>query len=417
MNVQQQRVLLQGGRVIDIASGIDRVADVLIANGRMEAMGAEARAGAYDSVQDIKGCLVLPAFVDLCASLREGEKQHGSIATETRAALHGGFAHVVLPPNPKLVIDNAAIVAQLHEKTEQAGPVRVYPLGALTKGLDGKQPANMHALTQAGCIAMTNARQGMASDETLLRCLEYAASLDLTVFFYPEEPSLANGCAHDGFTASRLGLPSIPAVAETVALAKQLLLVEETGVKAHFSQLSCKSSVELIRIAKDKGLPVTADVAMHQLHLTDAAIDGFNSLAHVRPPLRSEADRLALCAAVQAGTIDAICSHHQPLNAAAKLAPFPATEPGISALETVLPLGLKLVRDGLLTEDRLWRALTVNPARIAGISAGTLATGGGVIIVDPEAGWNIAPETLVSAGHNTPFVGMLVQGRVQAALL
>ena len=206
-------------------------------------------------------------------------------------------------------------------------------------------------------------------------------------------------------------------IAETVALAKQLLLVEETGVKAHFSQLSCKSSVELIRIAKDKGLPVTADVAMHQLHLTDAAIDGFNSLAHVRPPLRSEADRLALCAAVQDGTIDAICSHHQPLNAAAKLAPFPATEPGISALETVLPLGLRLVRDGLLTEDRLWRALTVNPARIAGISAGTLATGGGVIIVDPEAGWNIAPETLVSAGHNTPFVGMLVQGRVQAVLL
>jgi dihydroorotase len=155
----------------------------------------------------------------------------------------------------------------------------------------------MHALHKSGCIAVSNVREGMNNDETLLRCLEYAASLELTVFFYPEEPSLANGCAHDGFTASRLGLPSIPAVAETVALAKQLLLVEETGVRAHFGQLSCKSSVELIRIAKAKGLAVTADVAMHQLHLTDAAIDGFNSLAHVRPPLRSETDRLALCAA------------------------------------------------------------------------------------------------------------------------
>ncbi len=410
--MNQQRILLHGGRVIDVARSIDRITDVLIENGCVVALGAEARAAEYTQQQTITGCLVLPAFVDLCASLREGEKQHGSIASESKAAAKAGFAHVVLPPNPKLVIDNAAIVAQIQEKSQQAAQVTVYPLGALTKGLEGKQPANMHALTQAGCIALTNARQGMANDETLLRCLEYAASLNLTVFFYPEEPSLANGCAHDGFTASRLGLPSIPRVAETIALAKQLLLVEETGVKAHFSQLSCKGSVELIRIAKAKGLPVTADVAMHQLHLTDAAIDGFNSLAHVRPPLRSEEDRLALCAAVQSGMIDAICSHHQPLNAAAKLAPFPATEAGISALETVLPLGLKLVREGMLTEDVLWRALTINPAKIMGIEAGTLHRGGGVIVVDPEKAWSIAPETLVSFGHNTPFLGMMVQGKV-----
>jgi dihydroorotase len=253
----------------------------------------------------------------------------------------------------------------------------------------------------------------MANDETLLRCLEYAASLNLTVFFYPEEPSLANGCAHDGFIASRLGLPSIPSVAETVALAKQLLLVEETGVRAHFSQLSCKGSVELMRIAKDKGLPVTADVAMHQLHLTDAAIDGFNSLAHVHPPLRSEDDRLALCAGVQSGIIDAICSHHQPLNAAAKLAPFADTEAGISAIETVLPLGLKLVREGVLTEDVLWRALTSNPAKILNISAGDLSTQGGVVVVDVDKTWSVAPEHLVSQGHNTPFLGMTVQGQVR----
>ncbi|PTQ91092.1 dihydroorotase [Agitococcus lubricus] len=417
MQVQQQRTLLVGGRVIDIAANIDRVADVLVDNGRMVAMGAEARAAQVTHVQEIHGHYVLPAFIDLCASLREGEKQHGSMLSENKAALHGGFAHVVLPPNPKLMIDNAAIVAQLHEKTAQAGLVKVYPIGALTKGLEGKQPANMHALMQAGCIAVTNARQGMANDETLLRCLEYAASLNITVFFYPEEPSLATGCVHDGFTASRLGLPAIPSIAETIALAKQLLLVEETGVKAHFSQLSCKGSVELIRIAKAKGLSITADVAMHQLHLTDAAIDGFNSLAHVRPPLRSEEDRLALCAALQSGVIDAICSHHQPLNAAAKLAPFPATEAGISALETVLPLGLKLVRDGLLTEDKLWRALTVNPARILGLEAGALTTGAGVIVVDPAATWHVAPETLVSLGQNTPFLGMTVQGRVQSVFL
>lgn len=413
-----ERVLLTGGRVLDVAAGMDRQTDVLLENGRMIAFGAEARNQPHDRVDAIDGCLVLPAFVDLCANLREpGEKHHATIASETRAALAGGFAHVVTPPDTLPVVDSAAIVALIQEKAEAAGAAKVYTIGALTKGLEGKRPANMAALHQAGCIAVSNARAGFANDETLLRCLEYAATLGLTVFFYPEEPSLANGCAHDGFMAARLGLPSIPALAETVALAKQLLMVEETGVRAHFSQLSCKGSVELMRIAKGKGLPVTADVAMHQLHLTDAAIDGFNSLAHVRPPLRSEADRLALCAAVQDGTIDAICSHHQPLNAAAKLAPFPATEPGISALETVLPLGLKLVRDGLLNEHRLWQALTVSPAMIAGIAAGSLTTGGGVVVVDPEAAWCVAPETLSSAGHNTPFLGMAVQGRVRGVYL
>ncbi len=411
--MKQQRILLQGGRVIDMARRIDRIADVLVIDGCVVCMGTEARTAEHDVVHDVTGCVVLPAFIDLCASLREGEKQHGTIASETKAAAKAGFAHVVLPPNAKLVIDNPALVAQIKEKAQKADFVTVYPLGALTKGLAGQQPANMHALSKAGCLAVTNVRQAMANDETLLRCLEYAASLNLTVFFYPEEPSLANGCAHDGFTASRLGLASIPSVAETIALAKQLLLVEETGVRAHFSQLSCKGSVELMRIAKDKGLPVTADVAMHQLHLTDAAIDGFNSLAHVHPPLRSEQDRLALCAGLQAGIIDAICSHHQPLNAAAKLAPFADTEAGISAIETVLPLGLKLVRENVLTEDVLWRALTSNPAKILNIAAGDLSTQGGVVVVDLHKIWSVAPEYLVSQGHNTPFLGMTVQGQVR----
>ena len=408
-----QTILLQGGRVMDVARGIDRVADVLVQNGTVVAMGVEARQAAYDEAFDVAGCVVLPAFVDLCASLREGEKQHGSIASETKAAAKAGFGHVVLAPNKKLVIDSPATVSQIKEKAHKANYANVYPLGALTKGLAGEQPANMHALSKAGCLAVTNARQAMFNDETLLCCLEYAATLDLTVFFYPEEPSLAKGCVHDGFTSARLGLPSIRRVAETIALAKQLLLVEETGVRAHFSQLSCKGSVELIRIAKDKGLPVTADVAMHQLHLTDAAIDGFNSLAHVLPPLRSEEDRLALCAGVQSGVIDAICSHHQPLNAAAKLAPFAATEAGISAIETVLPLGLKLVREGVLTEDKLWRALTINPAKILQINAGDLSKGGGVVVVDTQKTWSVAPENLVSQGHNTPFLGMMVQGQVR----
>ena len=179
--MKQQRVLLQGGRIIDMARRIDRIADVLVVDGGVVAMGTEARTAEHDAVHDVTGCVVLPAFIDLCASLREGEKQHGTIASETHAAAKAGFAHVVLPPNAKLVIDNPAMVAQIKEKAQTADFVTVYPLGALTKGLEGQQPANMHALTKAGCLAVTNVRHGMANDETLLRCLEYAASLNLSL--------------------------------------------------------------------------------------------------------------------------------------------------------------------------------------------------------------------------------------------
>lgn len=398
-------VRIDNVRLIDPAASHDAVTSVILENGRMMIGGSGVAAA---EVIDGNGLWLTPAFVDLCARLREpGARMHGGAASETKAARAGGFLHLVVPPDTQPVLDSGALVTQLRERSEEAGFATVYPVGALTRGLEGRALSNMNRLHHAGCVAVGNARAPFANVETALHCLEYAATLGLTVFFSPEEPSLARGCAHDGFTAARLGLPGIPDTAETIALATQLLLVEQTGVKAHFGQLSCRGSVELIRIAKEKGMPVTADVAMHHLHLTDAAIDGFNSFAHVRPPLRSEADRATLREGVRSGVIDAICSDHQPLDASAKLAPFPATEPGMSTLETLLPLGLQLVREGVLSESRLIAALTHQPADVLGLEKNT-----GWLLINPSTQWTVSAETLLSTGKNTPWFGQTMQGKV-----
>lgn len=399
-------VRIDNVRLINPADGLDTVTSVLLENGNLISGSASVPAA---EVIDGKGLWVTPAFVDLCARLREpGNRAHGGVASETRAARAGGFLDVVVPPDTQPVLDSGALITQLLERAQQAGQARVHAIGALTKGLEGKALSNMARLIKAGCAGVGNARAPLANADTTLRCLEYAASLGVTVFFSPEEPSLARGCAHDGFMAARLGLPAISPAAETIALATQLLLVEQAGVRAHFGQLSCAGSVELIRIAKDKGLPVTADVAMHHLHLTDAAIDGFNAMAHVRPPLRGEDDREALREGVRSGVIDAICSDHQPLDASAKLAPFPSTEPGMSTLETVLPLGLKLVRDGVFDEGMLLRALTQRPAGILGLDKSS-----GWLLIDPAQEWLVSGESLFSTGKNTPWLGQVLQGRVQ----
>lgn len=399
-------VRIDNVRLIDPAAQHDAVTSVIVENGRMMTGSAGVSAA---EVIDAQGLWLTPAFVDLCARLREpGNKAYGGVASETRAARAGGFLDVLVPPDTQPVLDSGALITQLLERAEEAGQAHVHAIGALTKGLDGKALSNMARLVKAGCVGIGNARAPFANVQTAMHCLEYAATLGLTVFFSPEEPSLARGCAHDGFMAARLGLPGIPDTAETVALATQLLLVEQTGVKAHFGQLSCKGSVELIRIAKEKGLAVSADVAMHHLHLTDAAIDGFNSFAHVRPPLRRAEDRDALREGVKSGIIDAICSDHQPLDASAKLAPFPSTEPGMSTLETVLPLGLQLVREGVFSETVLLRALTQNPARTLGLEKPS-----GWLLINPQEKWTVATETLLSTGKNTPWLGQEVQGRVQ----
>ncbi|WP_201538798.1 dihydroorotase [Psychrobacter frigidicola] len=356
---------------------------------------------------------LLPPLVDLCARLREpGQQQHGTLASEGRAARANGFLHVVIPPDTNPILENGSLLKGLRERALEDGGIYLHILGALTAGLEGARPSNIAGLKKGGCIAVSNARQPFTNDMVLLRTLEYAATFGMKVFFYPDEPSLSkDGVAHEGYIASYHGLQGIPWIAETVALSTQLLMVEETGIAAHFSQLSCKSSVELMRWAKNKKLPVTCDVAMHQLYLTDDNLEGFNAMAYVLPPLRSNTDQKALRRGLTDGTIDAICSHHEPLNATAKKAPFEESTPGISNFDTFMALACQLVRDEVLTLEQLVDKICLNPAKIAGITT-QYENIGGAVLVDPNLKWQVTAETMLSNGKNTPFFNQNLQGRV-----
>ncbi|WII95594.1 dihydroorotase [Moraxella haemolytica] len=361
---------------------------------------------------DTSNAWLIPPIVDLCARLREpGHQSHGTLASEGRAARENGILHIVLPPDTNPVLESGSLLKGLREKAFQDGGVYLHILGALTQGLDGKQPANLSGLKHGGAIGVTNTAKGFDSDLVMLRTLEYASTFDLKVFFYPDEPSLSTGgVAHDGYIASFHGLAGIPWLAETIALSKQLLMVEETGLTAHFSQITCRTSVELIRWAKSKGLPITCDVAMHQLHLTDDDIEGYNAHAYVLPPLRSNTDQQALIKGLQDGTIDAICSHHEPLSSSAKQAPFAESMPGISNFDTFVSLGCKLVADGILTAEQLVDKICLNPAKIAGIQ--DYQAVGGAVLVDPAHAWTVNKDTMLSAGKNTPFLGQKLTGKV-----
>lgn len=402
-------VKIENVRVLDPIQNTDSVQTVYLENGKFVAETADV-----SETIDGQGKWLMPTMVDLCARLREpGQQQHGTLKSEGKAARENGILHVFTPPDSKPIVqDNGALIHGLVEKAMLDGGIYLEVIGAQTQGLQGQQPANMAGLKKGGCTAVSNASAPFANDDVVLRTLEYAAGLDLTVVFYAEEPQIAkDGCVHEGFIASRQGLPMIPALAETVAIAKYLLMIEVTKVRAHFGLLSCGASVELIRIAKEKGLPVTCDVAMHQLHLTDHLIDGFNSLAHVRPPLRSEQDKELLRQGVKSGVIDAICTHHEPLSSSAKMAPFAETQPGFTAFDTYVPFGLQLIREGLLTPLEWVEKVTLAPARVVQMADRWINESGWVLL-DPELEWTLNKESIVSQGKNTPLINQKVLGKV-----
>ena len=407
-------VKIENVRVLDPIQNTDSVQTVYLENGKFVAETA-----AVSETIDGQGKWLMPTMVDLCARLREpGQQQHGTLKSEGKAARENGILHVFTPPDSKPIVqDNGALIHGLVEKAMLDGGIYLEVIGAQTQGLQGQQPANMAGLKKGGCTAVSNASAPFVNDDVVLRTLEYAAGLDLTVVFYAEEPQIAkDGCVHEGFIASRQGLPMIPALAETVAIAKYLLMIEVTKVRAHFGLLSCGASVELIRIAKEKGLPVTCDVAMHQLHLTDALIDGFNSLAHVRPPLRAEQDKELLRQGVKSGVIDAICTHHEPLSSSAKMAPFAETQPGFSAFDTYVPFGIQLVNEGLFTPLEWVEKVTLAPARVAQM-ADRWADEAGWVLVDPELEWTLNKESIVSQGKNTPLINQKVRATVLKTFL
>lgn len=406
-------ILIRKGRVIDPASGRDEIADLLIEDGKLSRIGASLDAPGADIV-DAEGHWVLPGLVDSCVHLSlSGSGRAGDIASETRAAAAAGITHLVGQPDGGPV-DSTAVVRLIREQASRAGFAHVHPIAALTQGLQGEQLAEMATLTSAGCIAVGNAGFPVADTLVLKRCLEYAATFDLLVTFRPQDRALsADGCAHEGPVATRLGLPSIPAIAESIAIARDLLLVEATGVRAHFQQISSRESLPLLRAAKAKGLPVTADVSMAHLLLDDSTLEGFNSHCHVIPPLRSSADRDALIDAVNDGTLDAICSQHTPIGSSSKAAPFPASKPGMAGIDTLLSLTLALIEQGQLNAQRALDAISAAPARCFGLAAGQLEIGrlANVIVVAPD---NRRPmsEYWLSAGNNSPWRHDTLNGTV-----
>ena len=414
-------IKISNGRVIDPATGLDQVTDLYVRAGEIYAIGDLADDFHYDEVIDATGLIVCPGLIDLCAHLREpGETHKGSIASETAAAATGGITSLITPPTTRPIVDTPAVAELIQDRAADAGFARVMPMGALTQGLQGEQLAPLHALAGSGCIAFTNARLPIKSTLNLLRCLEYAATFDLLVVFQAQDHSLSsNGCMHEGANSTRMGLSGIPEAAETIEVSRCLLLVEQTGVRAHFGQLSCERSVQLITAAQQRGLKVTADVAAHHLILSDEQVNEFDSSLHLQPPLRSALDRAGLIQGLLSGSVTAICSDHQPQDLISKQAPFAETAAGLSGLETLLPLSLSLVERKLIEVPQVIEKLTLGPAKILGLDSGSLQIGkpADICIFDPNEQWTVNKNSLRSAGKNTPFNGKTLKGRVFTTLL
>jgi dihydroorotase len=416
VRIAQTSLSIIGGRLIDPFNGRDEVVDIHVAGGVIVALGARPSGFEAERTISAQGLLVCPGFIDLSARLGEpGFEQKGNIASETAAAAKGGVSHLCYPPDSFPVVDSPAVVRLIVDRATQAGQCLVSPVGALTQGLAGEQLSEMASLKEAGCVAVSNAWQPVKNNQVLRRCMEYAATFDLTLFVNAQDASLAAGaCAHEGAVATRLGLAAIPEAAETIAVVTHILLAEQTGIRLHFSQISSRTSAKLIAEAQLRGLAVTADVAIHQLLLSEENIDHYNSLNHCLPPLRSQADRQGLRDAVAQGVVQAICSDHRPHEKAAKNKPFAETEPGISSLETLLPLSLRLVEEGLLDLPAMVRSLTAGPAEVLGLELKGVVDGesANLIVFDPEKSWQVGEDTLISAGKNTPFLGALMKGAV-----
>ncbi len=414
------RIIIQGGRVLDPAHHLDTVADLFVADGKIASLGQAPAGFIADRTIDARRRIVCPGLIDLCARLREpGQEHKATIASETRAAVAGGIMTLVCPPDTDPPIDEPAVIEWIRRRAKAAGQVRVLTLGALTHRLRGERLAEMAALKEAGCVGVSDGGQPIGNSRVLRRALEYAATFDLTVFLTPFDPELSHGLAHEGQVATRMGLPGIPAAAETGRIARDLELVRDLGVRVHFGRLSSARSVELIARARAEGLPVSADVAIHHLHLTEIDLAGFDSRCHVRPPLRSLRDKDALRAGLVSGALSAICSDHQPHEPDAKQAPFGDTEPGISGLDTLLSLSLRLVRDSGLPLMTVIERLTCGPAQILGLDIGHLGIGAtaDVCVFDPDAETLLEPGALRSRGQNSPFIGWALPGRVTQTLL
>ncbi|MDT8386092.1 MAG: dihydroorotase [Thiogranum sp.] len=406
--------------MIDPGNQLDTSLDIFVANGIIAAVGNAPDGFNANITLDASGLCVVPGLIDLCARPREpGLEQKANIESECRAAAAGGITTICCPPDTDPVIDTPAVVELIKHRTQQAKAARIVTLGALTRGLCGEQLSEMSALQEAGCPGVSNAFRPIGSTFIARKAFEYAATFGLTVFLYADDPSLsAGGCLHEGRVSTRLGLRGIPEAAETVAVARDLALIEQTGVRAHFGRLTTQKAVRMVARAQYDGVQVTADVAIPYLYFTDIDATGFDSNFHFLPPLRTNEDRLGLLEGLKHGTLSAVCSDHQPHEPDAKLAPFPATEAGASGLDSLLSLTLKLVDDGHLTMTDAIARLTCGPAKTLGIPYGDLSVGraADICIFDPAARWTLDETSIASRGKNSPFRRWEMPGKVRHCL-
>ena len=425
------KLSIRNGRVVDPASGRDEVMDVAIAGDRIVGLGAKAQGFEADRVIDAQGLVVAPGLVDLAARLREpGQEHEGMLESELQAAAAGGVTSLVCLPDTDPVLDEPGLVEMLKFRARKLSRCRVFPLGALTRGLQGQTLTEMVELTEAGCVGFSQVDAPVADTLVLLRAMQYAATHGHTVWLRPQEAWLGKGVAASGAVATRLGLSGVPVVAETIAMHTLFELVRVTGVRLHLCRLSSAAGVALLRQAKAEGLPVTADVSINSLHLTDVDIGFFNADMRLTPPLRQGADRDALRAGLADGTIDALVSDHNPVADDMKNLPFGEAEPGATGLELLLSLALRWGADSGLPLATTLARVTQAPVRVLGDAIGSLASSAGrlvdggvadICVFDPAADWAVEPGMLASQGKHTPFAfastGMALPGRVRVTLV
>ena len=412
---------IKNGRLIDPKNSIDSTQDIFISAGKIAATGAVPAGFKADQVIDASGLIVAPGLIDLAARLREpGYEYKATLESEMAAAVAGGITSLACPPDTDPPLDEPGLVEMLKHRARALCQAHVYPVGALTYGLKGAELTEMAELADAGCMAYSHADAPLVDTRVMMRAMQYAATFDFGVWLRPQDSYLArNGVAHDGEVATRLGLPAIPVCAETIALSTMLQLARETGVRLHICRISSAAGVDMVREAKKEGLPLTCDVSMNHVHLSEMDIGYFDSHCHLMPPLRNQRDRDALRAALHEGVIDAIVSNHSPVDDDAKLMPFAEAEAGATGLELLLPLVLKWARESKYSIGEAITRVTVNPAQILNIDAGHLSVGAAadVCIFDPEQNWKVEPAALKSQGKNTPFLGMQMLGKVRYTLV
>jgi dihydroorotase len=418
---------IRNARVVDPATGRDAAGDVYVADGKI----VESLKGKAERVIEAKGLVVSPGFIDLAARLREpGQEYKATLESETAAAAAGGVTSLACPPDTDPPLDEPGLVDMLKFRARKLSRCRLFPLGALTQGLAGAEITEMIDLTEAGCVGFSQAEAPMRDNLTLSRAMQYASTRGYTVWLRPKDPSLSGGVAASGAVATRLGLSGVPVASETIAIHTIVELVRQTGARVHLCRLSSAAGVDLVRRAKAEGLPVTADVSINSLHLTDVDIGYFNADMRLVPPLRQGKDRDALRAGLADGTIDALVSDHTPIGHDDKMLPFGEAVPGATGLELLLSLALKWGNESKLTLAQALARVTSEPVRVLGEALGSLGQSAGrlveggvadVCVFDPHAEWQVTPEALHSRGKHTPFdaasSGTCMPGRVRHTLV